>query len=346
MSCCCPEEDECGVDAFCCFCFARERTCFKPHSCAEMFGQLSSDYYGLCCMRVNSSNCICPGHPAYDGLKDGRDDVICVLTQYYTMCVKPNFVTGDEPCLKSTSKFCCFTSRCAMPKDDDAPGRCSVCCFVYYPCCGPDTSCCCPTVARLSGEAFGNGDYDVNYMKVGKDHEQYLCCACPLPACSTCGCYIPEKSLEALGQESKFSLCCLEWEKTLETLPETTKDGPEYEEIYLRELGSVKCIIPRTLFKCYSRYMCCVSSGAFPCDDEVPCALACCGKVCYASKTNFKSCYCGCSIKKREDSVVEMKGGAPEISVRDATPEFMREFPMQEFSAKTTQPGEQETFIE
>ena len=113
------------------------------------------------CLRTNCSYLICPGHPAYDGLKDGRNDIICVCFQCYSMCVKPNFLTGEEPCFKFTSKSCCCTSRCAMPKDEDAPGRMSLCCI----------GCPCLYLSCFGGELVLTGVYRGANLYIQNPHD-------------------------------------------------------------------------------------------------------------------------------------------------------------------------------
>ena len=46
------------------------------------------------------------------------------------------------------------------------------------------------------------------------------------------------------------------------------------------EKGHCKFVGPTTCLKCKSQFLCCVNRAAFPCDAEVPCALALCGAIC------------------------------------------------------------------
>lgn len=294
--------EECGFASFCCGCWGNELTMFMPHTFAECWGYVGSTYLGLCCARVNSAMCICPGHPAFAGLADNRDDVLCIWYQESTNIVKPHFLDGREPCLKSSAKSWCFTSRCACPLDDDVPGRCScqflsICPGIYCGC--AEASGCCPKIPPLSERAFGS--FELNATRGNPDQVSYMCCACPgITGCWNVSLFIPEFSKDALGMECQDTFCCLEHSYLHHLLPE--KEGYEYEEILLESSTSYKCVRPSVCCQTKDRYGLVKYNSAFPCNNgDAPLAMACCGVVCCGLNNNYKQCYLGCKMRPRSD---------------------------------------------
>ena len=51
------------------------------------------------------------GHQAFEGMKDGDDDVCCILCSTDSKFVKPMFLDGTEPLFKSVKKSGCLTTR-------------------------------------------------------------------------------------------------------------------------------------------------------------------------------------------------------------------------------------------
>lgn len=323
--------DECGFGATTLCCVAQETNCYKPKNFAECCGSASSEYNGTNCFRTNQYRCICPGHPAFQGLSDERDDVCCILDQFSCTYVKPKFLSGEEPCYKYSAKGWCFTTRASFPRDDDAPGRCG-CCWLYFPtcaCCGEGSCGCCPKVSPLPEAAFGK--YKINYSKLSSQGVEYVIHACLFSIVSV---FIPEKVSEIYGQEFEETCCCYERTGVGSCCPcyfcgavLPDKEGPEHEELYVRCFVSQKCVKPRVCCKIQQRSSCYNYKAAFPPDEDVPCGLACSGLTCCIcewrpefkfsccpSDGKYRNVYCCaqvrtcscCRTKKRDEDDVEL----------------------------------------
>lgn len=202
---------------------------------------------------------------AYEGLKEGRTDICCIVRQTQVMCVKPQFIDGSRPCCKTACKSLCFVDKFALPRDNDVPGRVSVCfpgCFLPF-CPGPcdnfccdskgkpfQPDCCCPTVAPISEKAFGS--FDTNFAKLPEDKKQCLCCAAAPVLCLNLSCFIPESFRESHGYSNKGTLLCCEYESMGELLPET--EGEDTEELLLHNMENIKCVMPSVCFKTKYRH--------------------------------------------------------------------------------------------
>merc|ERR1719277_2140825 len=62
---------------------------------------------------------------------------------------------------------------------------------------------------------------------------------------------------------------------------------------------AIRCVAPTTCMKSEQQCCCCVTAEALPCDEEVPCMLACCFLDCYPK--------CGCC---QSVSTLNGKGGS------------------------------------
>ena len=56
---------------------------------------------------------------------------------------------------------------------------------------------------------------------------------------------------------------------------------PDIYELLVVNSSRITCIKPRVFAKGVCRAGCCIHKFAFPCDNEVPCALALCGVKCF-----------------------------------------------------------------
>ena len=288
---------ECGIGANCCICYAAETTCFTPSGIPEFCGQMSSSYNGLCCKRSQASMCIMPGHPAFEGLAEGDEHTCCILLQLTEFCVKPRWLDGTEPIYKQVAKGGCCTSRTAFPRDDDAPGRCSICGCLYLGCEG--ASGCCPTIPSLPPQAFtgaGGEGYDLNYSKAEPGIE-YLCCALPCPVCAMFNIYIPDMVKDAFGFECEQTSCCFSGSAFGDVLPE--RDGPQYEELFLKNKLEYRCVKPTVCIKSKMRMGFTMIKCALPHDEDVPLACSCCGVVLCGATDKYQSVYCGTRAKPR-----------------------------------------------
>ena len=86
---------------------------------------------------------------------------------------------------------------------------------------------------------------------------------------------------DCIGCSGKGSICCLEVDSCCKF------GAPCLTPCCC--LGC-KCISPTTCIKLQKQCCCCVHNLAFPCDDEMPCMIGCCGFTCYPK--------CGCCMKQ------------------------------------------------
>jgi len=240
-------------------------------------GCLSSDL--SLCTYTKSSTCICPAHPSYGALAGDRTD-ICCITQNTSTLVKPLCLTGEKSVCKSSSKGCCFSSRCAYPCDKDVVPGCGTC-FLRCCKCGP-FKCepgCCVAKGALPPDAFGGYAVEVAEPKKG---EEYIitglgCCLTSL--------YVPATYADAFGTEAKGVWCCFETDTKMSMLPKKI-DG---YEVFVDNIADIKCIKPSTCCKGTVRSFFVLTKCAFPCDSEVPFSIICCGfKLCGGNAEGFK----------------------------------------------------------
>jgi len=130
-----------------------------------------------------------------------------------------------------------------------------------------------------------------------------MCCIsmnlyCKWPDC--CGCY------------SKGQMVCLE----LESL--ACKVGVNKGSLCMCCKQEFECIVPTTCIKMTSQFFCLDQRCAFPCDDEVPCAVAFCGLTICRNWT----CHCKCLEHAADE---EGEGGAPVDEVSDKEEEVEME---------------------
>jgi len=129
-----------------------------------------------------------------------------------------------------------------------------------------------------------------------------LCCIaqnlyCKWPAC--------------IGCHQKGDACCIQVEAVC------CKVGVQEGSICMCAKSEVECIKPTTCLKMTEQVFCFDCRCAFPCDDEVPCAVACLGlTVC-----RDWSCICKCFDHVSEEEK-EGEGGAPADEVADEDQEM------------------------
>lgn len=152
---------------------------------------------------------------------------------------------------------------------------------------------------------------------------EYLLCSF---GCGMCTMYIPETRTDAFGVECVRSLCCCcTADQKFCMLP---KDPRGYEIVLIRS-GQVKCIDPPVLrggalCKGVSRNFCTIAKFAFPCDEDVPFALAGCGVKCAErSHTTGEIHWC------KDDTPIDPHTGLrplfPALSKREPGPSFVPE---------------------
>jgi len=250
-------------------------TIHMPKSMASFCGQTSVAL--CCCFQDEYSACILPEHQDYDSLLQGdKENVLCICTTGETAVVKPLCLRSERPCVKGVCNSCCCTNRAAIPSDADVP-----CMFAAYAlkCCDlfpfafkPGCLVPAPPLAAVSRPE----SVEVEQAKI--DDLEYLLCAF---GCGMCTMYVPNSYVDAFGFTDR-SLCCMTQSDTRGCMLPAVRDG--YEILLVRG-GQVKCIKPPILqggpmCKGVSRSFCFLNKFAFPCDDEVPFALGCCGTKC------------------------------------------------------------------
>jgi len=265
----------------CCICCGEEDACFMPTSIDECCGYIA--YSQTPCEKARCTSCICPKHQAFQGMTVGRDDICCVVEQFSSSCTKPYWVAGETACYKSSAKNCCFTKRASCPLDPDVAGRCGYCCCHCIP------FGCCHEIPPLTSESFGNYEVEVKEPVV---ETHYLLNAC---FCCLQSTYIPETTQDGYGVQRKSVCCCYEWSYKCNMLPADERA----EIIYAEYICSEYCIKPTTCCKVVDRNFCLYTKYSFPCDDEVPCALAFCGLVCIKpNRQDYQPIHCATKTKK------------------------------------------------
>jgi len=257
-------DDECLCSGDSC----SENTLFKPKMDLSCLACMKSEL--SCCSMSKTACCIFPAHPAFNGVAQGRDDVICV-GQGVGALVKPLCVTGEKPLCKAAGKGLCCSQRCAYPCDQDIVSGCS-CCFIRCCKCAPFKFGVEPCVKKDNLDESAFGGFGAEYAEAKYD-TQYILAAC---CCVICSIYNPDTYVDAFGYEVKNVCLCGECDGKSSLLP---KNASGYD-ILIDNVGSCLCVKPKTLCKGTSRAMFTLTKCALPCDDEVPFAVACFGIKC------------------------------------------------------------------
>jgi len=136
------------------------------------------------------------------------------------------------------------------------------------------------------------------------------CCAL---CCIICSLY--PKFPACLGCHAKGDACCLQVESLL------CKVGVNDGSLCMCCKSELECLVPTTCVK-MTMQMCCIDMRcAFPCDDEVPCAVTILGLTCCYDFS--PQCSCGKSLAAKEGE----EGGAPagEVADKEEEPEVSEE---------------------
>ncbi|KAJ1462556.1 hypothetical protein M885DRAFT_557331 [Pelagophyceae sp. CCMP2097] len=261
-----PQEYYCG-SCLCCL-----RTLYVPKSCAQfsgMFGQ------GLaCCINGESSWCVLPSHPRFKELHGSwstPEDSCCILMTGESSVVKPLFLIGDKPMVKTSWNGLCCTQRCAIPcfKDVDVAPTCGFLALKACDCYPFKFNATCleavaPLVRQPTDSAFA--------ALPAKVSDLFLLCQC---CCCQQASYVPESTYDAFGCQGRDRCCCcLDCACFGCQLPL----DPSGYELFLCSSGQYRCVKPRCACKGNSRCGFCFTKYALPPDDDVPCACVCCGK--------------------------------------------------------------------
>ena len=260
-------------------CLCSENTIFMPGSCAACLGSYS-DCLTCGCLVSRSKTCILRGHDAYPSLVGQRDDVIC-MNQRSSYIVKPLCVTGEKPVCIYVSSECCCSERRAFPQKKDvvSKARLAGCGLqiceggVYAP------KCCTTDVKPIQSTAFGGGVVPLHKVKINEEY--ILCAAC----CCMTTIFIPESNADAGGCERLDRCLFIETDIKTCMAPETPTDYA----VIIDNVYRSACIWPTTCFKGMTRISFILHKYAFPCDDEVPFSIACCGLVLIGESAKFKS---------------------------------------------------------
>jgi len=250
-------------------------TLFKPADLANCLGNISKDL--SCCVDSSSANCILKEHPMFDELIEGeKEGVCCICNSGQTVLVKPLCLTNEKPCMKKSMVGCCCSQRCAIPGDVDTPRVCvmyglKLCkCFPFeftgVQCCEPIT----PLPPTSMPEKLE--------VEEARMSTEYMICS---GGCCMMTMYVPDTRTDAFGLEDKSMCCCTSMDTRNCMLPKRA-DG--YEMVLLQG-GQIKVINPPVLnggplCKGVKRNFFTITKFAFPCDEEVPFAIACCGYKC------------------------------------------------------------------
>ena len=259
-------------------CICTENTIFIPESCAACCGGYSDSL--TCCLVQRSKRCICQGHEAYDKLVGHRDDVIC-MSQSSSYFVKPLCLTGEKPVCIDVSSGCCCSSRCAFPQKKEVVSK-TRCAYYGLQCCEGgecEPKCCTTDVKPIQSTAFGGVGVPMHKVKINEEY--ILCAAC----CCMTTMFIPETDADAKGIERLERLLCCETDIKAGMAPETPTDYA----VYIDYTYQSACLSPTTCCKGMQRISCMITKYAFPCDDEVPFSIACCGLVLVGESAKFKS---------------------------------------------------------
>ena len=259
-------------------CLFSENTIFIPESCAACCGCYSDSLY--CCFVSRSKRCICNGHDAYDKLVGQRDDVIC-MSQGSSYFVKPLCLTGEKPVCIDVCSCCCFSDRRSFPQKKEVVSKTRLAECGLQICEGGECApkCCTTDVKPIQSTAFGGVGVPMHKVKINEEY--ILCAAC----CCMTTMFIPETDADAHGAEILCRYLCCERDIKICMAPETPTDYA----VYIDTVGHDACISPTTCFKGTSRISCMMNKCAFPCDDEVPFSIACCGLVLVGESAKFKS---------------------------------------------------------
>jgi len=259
-------------------CLFSENTIFIPESCAACCGCYSDSLY--CCAVSRSKSCICKGHDAYDKLVGHRDDVIC-MSQGSSYFVKPLCLTGEKPVCIYVWSGCCCSQRESFPQKKEVVSKMRCAYYGIQICEGGECApkCCTTDVKPIQSTAFGGVGVPMHKVKINEEY--ILCAAC----CCMATMFIPETDADARGCEVLDRRLCCEMDMKFDMAPETPTDYA----VYINNIYQYACISPTTCFKGMARVSCMMIKYAFPCDDEVPFSIACCGLVLVGESAKFKS---------------------------------------------------------
>ena len=259
-------------------CLFSENTIFIPESCAACCGSYSDSLY--CCAVSRSKSCIFQGHDAYPTLVGHRDDVIC-MSQGSSYFVKPLCLTGEKPVCIYVWSGCCCSERESFPQKKEVVSKTRLACYGLQCCEGGEIApkCCTTDVKPIQSTAFGGVGVPMHKVKI---NEEYIICAA---CCCTTTMFIPETDADAHGIEDLTRCLCCEEDIKINMAPETPTDYA----VYINNVYQCACISPTTCCKGTRRVSCMMNKYAFPCDDEVPFSIACCGLVLVGESAKFKS---------------------------------------------------------
>lgn len=255
-----------------------ENTIFIPESCAACFGCYSDSLY--CCAVSRSKDCIFKGHDAYPTLVGHRDDVIC-MSQGSSYFVKPLCLTGEKPVCIKVSSGCCWSDRFSFPQKKEVVSK-TRCALIGIQCCEGGECApkfCTTEVKPIQSTAFGGVGVPMHKVKINEEY--ILCAAC----CCMTTMFIPETDADAHGVEDLTRCLCCEEDIKISMAPEAPTDYA----VYINNVYQCACISPTTCCKGTRRVSCMMNKYAFPCDDEVPFSIACCGLVLVGESAKFKS---------------------------------------------------------
>ena len=260
-------------------CLCSENTIFMPESCAACLGSYS-DCLTCGCLVSRSKTCILKGLDAYPSLVGQRDDVIC-MNQRSSYIVKPLCVTGEKPVCIYVSSECCCSERRTFPQKKEVVSKARLAGCGLQICEGGEYApkCCTTDVKPIQSTAFGGVGVPMHKVKI---NEEYIICAA---CCCMTTMFIPETDADAHGVEDLTRCLCCEEDCKIDMAPETPTDYA----VYINNVYQCACISPTTCCKGTRRVSCMMNKYAFPCDDEVPFSIACCGLVLVGESAKFKS---------------------------------------------------------
>jgi hypothetical protein len=203
------------------------------------------------------------------------------MSQGSSYFVKPLCLTGEKPVCIDVSSGCCFSNRYSFPQKKEVVSK-----MRYAECgcqiceggeCAPKF--CTTDVKPIQSTAFGGVGVPMHKVKINEEY--ILCAAC----CCMTTMFIPETDADAHGVEDLTRCLCCEEDIKISMAPEAPTDYA----VYINNVYQFACISPTTCCKGMARVSCMMNKYAFPCDDEVPFSIACCGLVLVGESAKFKS---------------------------------------------------------
>lgn len=288
-------EKECLVQAFICC----ESSMYCPSNIDNFCACLDES---LCCgcFVSNSACCLMSKHPMFAGINGGQENVCCVSSGASAV-VKPLCLIGEQPCCKDVSQGGCCTNKAEYPPTGDIDPRVAT---MFIKCCNCCPFACDPKICdevKPIGDLSGAGNLsDVNTATEGEHFLLMSCC------CYNLSEYIPDTYVDAFGSEGKGVCCCFECDVKNGMLP---KDQGGYK-LLIERIQQIKCVSPYTCCKGTARQQCFQVKCAFPMDEDVPFAIACCNLKCCGNPGKYKIPH----FFTKTDELTGSKGGAPESS--------------------------------